>query len=177
MNSYESPALNAMPCEARDLPLCSVAQHILAETGCDPLTELECDRAEGLAVPKICFSQGLQFFALWKLGMVPVSQWVFFPLLPLSLANLHCMATGNMPDHIRKILIEARHVISPSSTLSFASDPDTYNLGTWKPHVAVILCKNGMELTFCLLCRKRWRCRQRRVHFLGLGYLDTVELC
>lgn len=151
MNSYESPAHNAMSCEARNLSLCFVAQHILAYTGCDHLTELECDRAEGLAVPNICFSQGCQFFTLWKLGIVPISWWAFFfSLLPLSLGNLHCMATGNMPDHIRKILIEARHVISPSSSLSFASDPDTWNLGTWKPHVAVI-CRNGMQLSvFCV---------------------------
>lgn len=58
--------------------------------GCDHLTELECDRAEGLAVPNICFSQGLQFsvYKTW-----PGAHFLIFffllkktPLLPCQLA-------------------------------------------------------------------------------------------
>lgn len=58
-------------------------------------------------------------------------------LLPLFLANAHCMATGNMPGH-RWYPTER----SPSSTLSFASDPNPYNLGTSKSHVAVTCCSS-----------------------------------
>lgn len=54
-----------------------------------------------------------------------------------------------MPDHIRKILIEAKFVLSPSSALGFASDPDTYNLGIRIPHVPVTY-RNTIGLTYCL---------------------------